>query len=280
MKVVNTCIQCGNKNEGKFCSECGLEFSKIICNKCGEAITGKFCQNCGNSLHEISNTVRSFTNNLSGTSKTIRAFDNSFEINKIEIKDSKSINLDFKDISMFYIKLSNENSKSSYLKLVLDNSIDKPKYNESFLLNDQYSIEFNNQNKDDFLKFANDFSLKLNLPFVLDNGEQQIESTKNQLESRSFLNSVSKSFNRIVEVQNEKQAKFDEKKRYLDEQDIAYCPKCLSTSLSSHKKGFGIGKAIVGAAVTGGIGLVAGNIGAKKVRVTCLKCGYQFWAGK
>ena len=29
-----------------------------------------------------------------------------------------------------------------------------------------------------------------------------------------------------------------------------------------------------------GIGLVAGNIGAKKVRVTCLKCGYQFWAGK
>lgn len=63
----------------------------------------------------------------------------------------------------------------------------------------------------------------------------------------------------------------------------ARCPRCGSTSLSAHKKGFGIGKAVVGAAVTaplglGLIGAVAGNKGAKKVRVTCLKCGKQFWA--
>jgi len=61
---------------------------------------------------------------------------------------------------------------------------------------------------------------------------------------------------------------------------IACCPKCASTSLSANKKGFGIGKAVVGAAVTGGIGLVAGNIGAKKVRITCLNCGHQWMAGK
>lgn len=66
----------------------------------------------------------------------------------------------------------------------------------------------------------------------------------------------------------------------MDRDGVAYCPKCYSTSLTAHKKGFGIGKAIIGAAITGGIGLVAGNIGAKKVRVTCLKCGNQFWAGK
>lgn len=63
----------------------------------------------------------------------------------------------------------------------------------------------------------------------------------------------------------------------------ARCPRCGSTSLSAHKKGFGIGKAVVGAAITaplglGLIGAVAGNKGAKKVRVTCLKCGKQFWA--
>lgn len=58
------------------------------------------------------------------------------------------------------------------------------------------------------------------------------------------------------------------------------CPKCGSTSISADKKGFGIGKAVVGAAVAGPIGLVAGNIGAKKVRITCLNCGHQFWAGK
>lgn len=65
----------------------------------------------------------------------------------------------------------------------------------------------------------------------------------------------------------------------MDSEGVAYCPKCHSTSLSAHKKGFGIGKALLGAAIDP-IGLVAGNIGAKKVRVTCLKCGHQFWAGK
>ena len=57
---------------------------------------------------------------------------------------------------------------------------------------------------------------------------------------------------------------------------VACCPKCGSTSLSANKRGFGIGKAVVGAALTGGIGLVAGNIGAKKVWVTCLNCGHRW----
>ncbi|WP_125139934.1 zinc ribbon domain-containing protein [Clostridium transplantifaecale] len=57
---------------------------------------------------------------------------------------------------------------------------------------------------------------------------------------------------------------------------MAKCPKCGSTSLSGNKKGFGIGKAVVGAALVGPLGLVAGNIGAKKVRVTCLNCGKKF----
>ncbi|SHJ84482.1 Double zinc ribbon [Anaerocolumna jejuensis DSM 15929] len=54
------------------------------------------------------------------------------------------------------------------------------------------------------------------------------------------------------------------------------CPRCGSTSLSGNKKGFGIGKAVVGAWAFGPLGLVAGNIGAKKVTVTCLSCGKQF----
>ncbi len=71
-----------------------------------------------------------------------------------------------------------------------------------------------------------------------------------------------------------------ERTKQLDRDGIAYCPRCKSTSLSADKKGFGIGKAVVGAGLIGGLGLTAGNIGAKKVRVTCLKCGYQFRAGK
>lgn len=61
---------------------------------------------------------------------------------------------------------------------------------------------------------------------------------------------------------------------------VACCPKCGSTSLSANKKGFGIGKAVIGAAITapiaGPIGLVAGNAGAKKVWVTCLNCGHRW----
>lgn len=72
-----------------------------------------------------------------------------------------------------------------------------------------------------------------------------------------------------------------QRKKINKQQGIACCPKCGSTSLSADKKGFGVGKAVIGAQLIGGpIGLVAGNLGAKKVRVTCLNCGKQFWAGK
>jgi len=79
--------------------------------------------------------------------------------------------------------------------------------------------------------------------------------------------------------QEEERQALKERIKQMDKEGIAYCPKCYSTNLTAHKKGFGIGKAIIGASIHP-LGLVAGNIGAKKVRVTCLKCGHQFWAGK
>lgn len=56
-KIINeqegwTC-ECGNKNTGKFCSNCGKPYqAKIICQKCGNAnaCTAKFCSNCGEKL--------------------------------------------------------------------------------------------------------------------------------------------------------------------------------------------------------------------------------------
>ena len=62
---------------------------------------------------------------------------------------------------------------------------------------------------------------------------------------------------------------------------IACCPKCGSTSLTANKKGYGIGKGVIGAAVLSNpIGLIAGNINSGKVKITCLNCGYQFKPGK
>lgn len=58
--------------------------------------------------------------------------------------------------------------------------------------------------------------------------------------------------------------------------EMMKCPRCGSTSLSGNKKGYGVGKGVVGAALLGPIGLVAGNIGSGEVMVTCMKCGYKF----
>ena len=58
------------------------------------------------------------------------------------------------------------------------------------------------------------------------------------------------------------------------------CPKCGSAQISSQRKGFSGGKAVAGAVLTGGIGLLAGTIGSNKVTISCLKCGNQFKPGQ
>ena len=57
------------------------------------------------------------------------------------------------------------------------------------------------------------------------------------------------------------------------------CPKCGSTQITASKKGFSGKKAVAGAVLTGGIGLLAGTIGSNKVRITCLACGNVFAPG-
>ena len=62
-------------------------------------------------------------------------------------------------------------------------------------------------------------------------------------------------------------------------EDQVKCPKCGSTQISADKKGFSGTKAVAGAALTGGIGLLAGTIGSNKVKITCLRCGHVFNPG-
>lgn len=76
-----------------------------------------------------------------------------------------------------------------------------------------------------------------------------------------------------------KQTELQRKQLQLERQqhsELMKCPRCGSTSLSGNKKGYGIGKGVIGAAVFGPIGLIAGNIGSKKVIVTCMNCGYKY----
>ncbi|MDO4271539.1 MAG: hypothetical protein Q4C83_00955 [Candidatus Saccharibacteria bacterium] len=60
----------------------------------------------------------------------------------------------------------------------------------------------------------------------------------------------------------------------------AKCPKCGSVNvaiLGENKKGFSAGKAVGGAILTGGIGLLAGFAGKKKgYDMLCNDCGTMF----
>ena len=58
------------------------------------------------------------------------------------------------------------------------------------------------------------------------------------------------------------------------------CPNCKSTQITSHKKGFSGAKALGGAVLTGGIGILAGTIGSNKILLTCLSCGNKFNVGE
>lgn len=57
------------------------------------------------------------------------------------------------------------------------------------------------------------------------------------------------------------------------------CPKCSSTQITANKKGFSGKKAVGGALLTGGIGLLAGTIGSNQIIITCLNCGNKFKPG-
>lgn len=54
------------------------------------------------------------------------------------------------------------------------------------------------------------------------------------------------------------------------------CPICNSNRIVANKKGYSAGKGLLGVALTGGIGLLAGFIGSGKIKITCLKCGHSW----
>ena len=67
-----------------------------------------------------------------------------------------------------------------------------------------------------------------------------------------------------------------EKFHECQKQGIPCCPRCGSTSVTVMKKGFGVGKSLVGGAIVGPVGLLAGGIGANKIKHVCVNCGNKW----
>lgn len=63
------------------------------------------------------------------------------------------------------------------------------------------------------------------------------------------------------------------------EEDKVHCPECNSTQITADKKGYHAGKAIAGVILTGGVGLLAGFHGSKKLVLYCMACGHKFKPG-
>lgn len=115
---------------------------------------------------------------------------------------------------------------------------------------------------------------------LLKQKEKQLKQEKKQLKQEKLQAKKSLLMQQEQLTLQRKQSKIEAKHYKMEEKKykkMAKCPKCGSTSLSGNKKGFGVGKGVIGAAVASHpIGLVAGNINARKVSVTCMNCGKRF----
>ncbi len=80
-------------------------------------------------------------------------------------------------------------------------------------------------------------------------------------ESRSIVKAIAEKYNNSIPP---------------SEKDVLVCPYCFSRNVYVGKKGFGIGKAIVGGLIAGPLGLTGGLIGSNQIEIVCLKCGKKF----
>lgn len=78
----------------------------------------------------------------------------------------------------------------------------------------------------------------------------------------------------LIQQQELNERQLEEQRRQYDAQ--AKCPICGSTSLTTSKQGFSVGKAVAGTMLFGNTGMLMGAMGANKMTVTCLKCGHKF----
>lgn len=100
--------------------------------------------------------------------------------------------------------------------------------------------------------------------------------TVERIEKNDFFEQLSKGAKEKVNSQIQEQGRLKE----LKKEEIPYCPKCHSTSVTLTDKKLSIGKALVGGILAGEVGAVLGGLSSKKVILVCMNCGHKWKPGK
>lgn len=86
-----------------------------------------------------------------------------------------------------------------------------------------------------------------------------------------------------IQAENRKKELKKKAEEEKKKNNVVCCPKCGSPSITAQKRGFSVGKAIAGTALSLGhldVGALAGATGKNKIEITCLNCGYKWKPGK
>lgn len=246
------CKNCGQEFEGKFCPNCGAPApKKVICPSCRTEFEGNFCPECG----------------ACSTEYYIERCTNIYDVNgnKIDVERIAGLYLSVKEIKAFLARATDYPLEEiDEIATYIYENIDGYDYGALNSIIEKRKLEAE----------VRPYSPPpTSGPYVSD----VAYAPRYEPVSSSYIPPVTQKV--VVEYQGPKPAKPMSKHARIKENKrnaVACCPKCGSTSISANKKGFGIGKAVVGAWAAGPVGLVAGNLGAKKVWVTCLNCGHRW----
>ncbi|WP_296912442.1 zinc ribbon domain-containing protein [uncultured Megasphaera sp.] len=102
-------------------------------------------------------------------------------------------------------------------------------------------------------------------------------------DSVTFISSIKSNENALA-LAEEKAAQIaleaEQAKKAFDqegeEMQGLFCPKCHSRNIYIDKKGYSLTKGIVGTALLGPLGLIAGKHHSNRLRYTCMDCGHKW----
>lgn len=247
------CLNCSQEFEGNFCPSCGTPAPrKLLCSSCGAEFEGCFCPQCGTRYIP---PVQERCLNLVDKNG-----------NPIDLNEIAGVYITVGELKRFFERFTN------YSK---DEIEEFSQYIYNNVAGNDYGVFKAAAIKSKIEAAARQTSPKTSSTRTIVHtlaGDQPMLVSQPQATSQPTTMASS-------QKPPTKHQRIKENKKNA----VACCPKCGSTSLSANKKGFSFVKGAIGGglgAVVAPVGIVmglgAGNLGSKKLYVTCLNCGHHW----